>query len=159
MLPNVTLLECADQVNAQIPQGGSSPVARMSAATSGLGLSACCIPDVAALIRATTHSGALKHALIAYLYCDKLRQSPSEKPTGCRCEPMANSDHPTIIEKYANRRLYNTGTYTLVTLDELAAMLKRGRDFLVYDAQTGVDITRSVLAQIVFERENTHGAR
>jgi polyhydroxyalkanoate synthesis repressor PhaR len=72
---------------------------------------------------------------------------------------MSNSDRPIIIEKYANRRLYNAGTYTFVTLDELAAMVKRGRNFLVYDAKTGADITRSVLAQIAFEQENFHGAR
>jgi polyhydroxyalkanoate synthesis repressor PhaR len=80
-------------------------------------------------------------------------------PSVFRCEPMADSDRPTIIEKYANRRLYNAGTYSFVTLDELAAMLKRGKNFLVTDAKTGVDITRSVLAQIVFEQENSHGAR
>ncbi len=72
---------------------------------------------------------------------------------------MANSVRPTIIEKYANRRLYNTGTFTLVTLDELAAMVKRRKNFVVYDAKTGADITQSVQAQIVFERENSHGAR
>ena len=72
---------------------------------------------------------------------------------------MANSDRPIIIEKYANRRLYNAGTCAFVTLDELAAMVKRGRNFLVYDAKTGADITRSVLAQIVFEQGNFHGAR
>jgi polyhydroxyalkanoate synthesis repressor PhaR len=72
---------------------------------------------------------------------------------------MADSNRPTIIEKYANRRLYHTGICTLVTLDALATMVKRGKDFLVYDAKTGADITRSVLAQIVFERENARGAR
>ena len=72
---------------------------------------------------------------------------------------MANSDLPTIIEKYANRRLYNTGTCSLVTLDALAAMVKRRKNFLVYDAKTGTDITQSVLAQIVFEQENSHGGR
>jgi polyhydroxyalkanoate synthesis repressor PhaR len=56
-------------------------------------------------------------------------------------------------------RLYNTGTYTFVTLNDLGAMVKQGKDFLVYDAKTGADITRSVLAQIVFEQENSHGAR
>jgi polyhydroxyalkanoate synthesis repressor PhaR len=67
---------------------------------------------------------------------------------------MANSDRPTIIiEKYANRRLYNTGTYAFVTLDELAAMVKRGKNFLVYDAKTGADITQSVLAHIAFEQK------
>lgn len=70
---------------------------------------------------------------------------------------MAKSDQPTTIKKYANRRLYNTGTSTYVTLEDLAAMVKDGEDFLVYDAKTGDDITRSVLAQIIFEQENKAG--
>jgi len=70
---------------------------------------------------------------------------------------MAKSDTPTTIKKYANRRLYNTGTSTYVTLEDLAAMVKEGEDFLVYDAKTGDDITRSVLAQIIFEQENKAG--
>jgi polyhydroxyalkanoate synthesis repressor PhaR len=70
---------------------------------------------------------------------------------------MAKSDQPTTIKKYANRRLYNTGTSTYVTLEDLAAMVKQGEDFLVYDAKTGEDITRSVLAQIIFEQENKAG--
>ena len=70
---------------------------------------------------------------------------------------MTHSDRPTIIEKYANRRLYNTGTYTFVALDEIAALLDVGENFLVYDAKTGADITRSVLAQIAFEQD-FHGA-
>ncbi len=59
-----------------------------------------------------------------------------------------------VIKKYANRRLYNTSTSTYVTLDDLAAMVKSGTDFLVYDAKSGEDITRSVLTQIIFEEEN-----
>src|SRR3974390_850454 len=70
---------------------------------------------------------------------------------------MAKSDQPTTIKKYANRRLYNTGTSTYVTLEDLAAMVKQGEDFLVYDAKTGDDIPRSVLAQIIFEQENKAG--
>jgi polyhydroxyalkanoate synthesis repressor PhaR len=70
---------------------------------------------------------------------------------------MAKTDQPTTIKKYANRRLYNTGTSTYVTLEDLAAMVKQGEDFLVYDAKTGDDITRSVLAQIIFEQENKAG--
>ena len=58
-----------------------------------------------------------------------------------------------VIKKYANRRLYNTATSTYVTLDDLAAMVKGGTDFVVYDAKTGDDITRSVLAQIIFDEE------
>jgi polyhydroxyalkanoate synthesis repressor PhaR len=64
---------------------------------------------------------------------------------------------PVTIKKYANRRLYNTGTSSYVTLEDLAAMVKAGEDFVVYDAKTGEDITRSVLAQIIFEQENKEG--
>jgi polyhydroxyalkanoate synthesis repressor PhaR len=65
----------------------------------------------------------------------------------------------TVIKKYANRRLYNTATSTYVTLEDLAAMVKNAQDFLVYDAKTGEDITRSVLTQIIFEEENKGGAQ
>jgi len=70
---------------------------------------------------------------------------------------MAQSDEPVTIKKYANRRLYNTGTSTYVTLEDLASMVKAGENFVVYDAKTGEDITRSVLAQIIFEQENKEG--
>src|ERR1700722_16370332 len=70
---------------------------------------------------------------------------------------MAQSEEPIVIKKYANRRLYNTGTSTYVTLEDLAAMVKSGEDFVVYDAKTGEDITRSVLTQIIFEQENKEG--
>jgi polyhydroxyalkanoate synthesis repressor PhaR len=70
---------------------------------------------------------------------------------------MAEDKEPITIKKYANRRLYNTGTSTYVTLEDLAAMVKKGEDFVVYDAKTGEDITRSVLAQIIFEQENKEG--
>ncbi|WP_299477973.1 polyhydroxyalkanoate synthesis repressor PhaR [uncultured Roseibium sp.] len=66
---------------------------------------------------------------------------------------MAKTSEPTIIKKYANRRLYNTGTSTYVTLEDLAVMVKGEEDFVVYDAKTGDDITRSVLTQIIFEQE------
>lgn len=68
-----------------------------------------------------------------------------------------NEKEPITIKKYANRRLYNTGTSTYVTLEDLAAMVKAGEDFVVYDAKSGEDITRSVLAQIIFEQENKEG--
>jgi polyhydroxyalkanoate synthesis repressor PhaR len=72
-------------------------------------------------------------------------------------EPGTKSAEPITIKKYANRRLYNTGTSTYVTLEDLASMVKSGEDFVVYDAKTGEDITRSVLAQIIFEQENKEG--
>src|SRR5258707_15702534 len=64
---------------------------------------------------------------------------------------------PVTIKRYANRRLYNTGTSTYVTLEDLAGMVKKGEDFVVFDAKTGEEITRSVLAQIIFEQENKEG--
>jgi polyhydroxyalkanoate synthesis repressor PhaR len=64
------------------------------------------------------------------------------------------AQNAVVIKKYANRRLYNTSTSTYVTLDDLSTMVKSGTDFLVYDAKTGDDITRSVLTQIIFEEEN-----
>jgi polyhydroxyalkanoate synthesis repressor PhaR len=78
-------------------------------------------------------------------------------------EEQANASGPakqeqpknaTVIKKYANRRLYNTATSTYVTLEDLAKMVKEGTDFIVYDAKSGDDITRSVLTQIIFEEEN-----
>src|SRR5918993_5139291 len=61
---------------------------------------------------------------------------------------------PITIKKYANRRLYNTATSSYVTLDHLCQMVKDGMDFVVYDAKTGEDITRSVLTQIIVEEES-----
>jgi len=64
---------------------------------------------------------------------------------------------PVKIKKYANRRLYNTGTSSYVTLDHLCQMVKDGVDFVVHDAKTGEDITRSVLTQIIVEEEGKGG--
>ncbi len=61
---------------------------------------------------------------------------------------------PVIIKKYANRRLYNTDTSTYVTLEDLAEMVRSERDFVVYDAKTGEDLTHSVLTQIIVEQES-----
>ena len=61
------------------------------------------------------------------------------------------------IKKYANRRLYNTGNSAYVTLEDLAEMVKKGEDFVVFDAKTSEDITRSVLTQIIFEQEGKGG--
>lgn len=67
---------------------------------------------------------------------------------------MTDSEkEPIVIKKYANRRLYNTATSSYVTLDHLSQMVKSGNDFVVYDAKSNDDITRSVLTQIIFEEE------
>ena len=60
---------------------------------------------------------------------------------------------PVVVKKYANRRLYDTESSIYITLDTLADMVRRGRDFVVYDAKTGDDITRAVLTQIIMEEE------
>ena len=70
---------------------------------------------------------------------------------------MPAKDDPVVIKKYANRRLYNTGTSTYVTLEDLADMVKRGEEFTVKDAKTSEDITHLVLTQIIFELENKDG--
>jgi polyhydroxyalkanoate synthesis repressor PhaR len=70
---------------------------------------------------------------------------------------MAKNTGTITIKKYANRRLYNTGTSTYVTLDDLAVMVKKGEDFVVLDAKSGDDITHSVLTQIIFEQESKTG--
>lgn len=66
---------------------------------------------------------------------------------------MTNAATPTIIKKYANRRLYNTATSSYVTLEHLCQLVKNNEDFVVYDAKSGDDITRSVLTQIIVEEE------
>lgn len=61
---------------------------------------------------------------------------------------------PIKVKKYANRRLYNTATSSYVTLDHLSQMVKNGQQFVVEDAKTHEDITRSVLTQIIVEEES-----
>src|SRR5437762_7522917 len=58
-----------------------------------------------------------------------------------------------VVKKYANRRLYNTATSSYVTLDDLTTIIKKVGDFVVHDAKTGEDLTRSVLTQIIVEQE------
>jgi len=66
-------------------------------------------------------------------------------------------DKPTVIKKYANRRLYDTGRSSYVTLEDLCQMVKEGRDFVVYDAKTNEDLTHAVLTQIIVEQEGRGG--
>src|SRR5579884_1629092 len=74
-------------------------------------------------------------------------------PTASGGAPPGGRTKPVVVKKYANRRLYNTATSSYVTLDDLARMIKEGGDFVVNDAKTGEDITRSVLTQIIVEQE------
>jgi polyhydroxyalkanoate synthesis repressor PhaR len=70
---------------------------------------------------------------------------------------MAKNEGQIVIKKYANRRLYNTGTSTYVTLEDLAEMVKKGEEFTVQDAKSGEEITHAVLTQIIFEQESKTG--
>jgi polyhydroxyalkanoate synthesis repressor PhaR len=70
---------------------------------------------------------------------------------------MSKENSPITIKKYANRRLYNTDTSAYITLEDLASIVKKGDDIVVYDAKSGDDITRSVLTQIIFEQEGKNG--
>jgi polyhydroxyalkanoate synthesis repressor PhaR len=74
-------------------------------------------------------------------------------------EPMPEKKEAVVIKKYANRRLYNTETSAYVTLDDLAAMVRSDRDFVVFDAKTSDDLTHSVLTQIIVEQEAKSGGQ
>jgi polyhydroxyalkanoate synthesis repressor PhaR len=75
-----------------------------------------------------------------------------------RVDPHVDKTTPVVIKKYANRRLYNTETSAYVTLDDLAAMVRIERDFVVFDAKTGEDLTRAVLTQIIVDQESRPGS-
>jgi polyhydroxyalkanoate synthesis repressor PhaR len=84
------------------------------------------------------------------------------KPIPLSAKNKASADgtkpKPVIIKKYANRRLYNTETSSYVTLEDLGEMVRSERDFLVYDAKTGEDLTHTVLTQIIVEEEGRTGS-
>jgi len=88
-------------------------------------------------------------------------QKPAAAATPMLNKPDAPADkkEAVVIKKYANRRLYNTETSTYVTLEDLASMVRGDRDFVVYDAKTGDDLTHSVLTQIIVEQENRVGGQ
>jgi polyhydroxyalkanoate synthesis repressor PhaR len=87
-----------------------------------------------------------------------MQEKSAEKP-GEKLGEKSDKREPVVVKKYANRRLYNTETSTYVTLDDLAAMVKAGRDFVVYDAKTGDDLTHAVLTQIIVEQEGRMGGQ
>jgi polyhydroxyalkanoate synthesis repressor PhaR len=81
--------------------------------------------------------------------------TPQGTPQGTPSDAAADTPAgpPVVVKKYANRRLYNTESSSYVTLEDLATMVRHGRHFVVYDAKSGEDITRSVLTQIIVEEE------
>ncbi len=81
---------------------------------------------------------------------ERMAQDDIHSPTDATEAP---NTPPVVVKKYANRRLYNTESSSYVTLEDLATMVRQGRHFVVYDAKSGEDITRSVLTQIIVEEE------
>ena len=58
---------------------------------------------------------------------------------------------PVVIKKYGNRRLYDTAGSRYVNLEDIAALIREGRELKVVDAKTGQDLTRVTLTQIITE--------
>jgi polyhydroxyalkanoate synthesis repressor PhaR len=84
-------------------------------------------------------------------------RTPMNQPVGRWALTQANGNgaaEKIIIKKYANRRLYDTSASAYVTLEHLSELTRQGKEFIVQDAKTGEDLTRAVLAQIIFEQEN-----
>jgi polyhydroxyalkanoate synthesis repressor PhaR len=84
---------------------------------------------------------------------EKKAMTVSEKKHGAADAKAGSKKEPIVVKKYANRRLYNTDTSTYVTLEDLAQMVRAERDFVVFDAKSGEDLTHTVLTQIIVEQE------
>ncbi|MTH80336.1 polyhydroxyalkanoate synthesis repressor PhaR [Paracoccus aestuariivivens] len=69
---------------------------------------------------------------------------------------MAEVDNtaPLLIKRYASRRLYNTETSDYVTLEDVAALIRKGRQVKIVDLKSGDDLTRQYLLQIIAEHES-----
>ena len=65
----------------------------------------------------------------------------------------ADSNSPRVLKKYPNRRLYDTQTSSYITLADVKKMVLEGQEFVVRDAKTSDDLTRSILLQIILEEE------
>ena len=76
----------------------------------------------------------------------------SPEAAGGSASSMATFGQPVTIKAYANQRLYHSGTGSYISLDDLAAMVEDEQDFVVWEAKTGEDITRSILKQIILRR-------
>jgi polyhydroxyalkanoate synthesis repressor PhaR len=85
---------------------------------------------------------------------DTAAQRDAAEPGTAASTTPRQASPVVVVKKYANRRLYNTETSSYVTLEDLAAMIRAGREFTVHDAKTGEDISRSVLTQIIVEEES-----
>lgn len=67
--------------------------------------------------------------------------------------PTAAADKVRVIKKYPNRRLYDTDTSSYITLADVKTLVMKAAPFVVRDAKTNEDLTRSILLQIILEEE------
>lgn len=80
--------------------------------------------------------------------------SPEEIPAHNASKTAADKTEATrIIKKYPNRRLYDTETSAYITLAEVRRLVMSSTHFVVRDAKTNEDLTRSILLQIILEEE------
>jgi polyhydroxyalkanoate synthesis repressor PhaR len=67
---------------------------------------------------------------------------------------VTDTKAPLLIKRYASRRLYNTETSDYVTLDDIAKVIRAGREVQIVDLKSGDDLTRQYLLQIIAEHES-----
>ena len=67
-------------------------------------------------------------------------------------------DSPRVFKKYANRRIYDTHDSRYVTLEELAAVIRKGGEVKIIDAKTKADVTAYILTQIVLDQAKNNNA-
>ncbi len=79
------------------------------------------------------------------------RASSSSRPPAAEAGPARSAQR--IIKKYPNRRLYDTSSSAYITLAQVRQLVMDHEDFVVCDAKTGEDLTRSILLQIILEAE------
>ncbi len=75
------------------------------------------------------------------------------RPEAPAAEDAADASNQRILKKYPNRRLYDTYTSSYITLADVKKMVLAGQAFVVRDAKTSEDLTRSILLQIILEEE------
>lgn len=87
--------------------------------------------------------------------CDSISASASSTRTARNGLLMSKQDSPArIIKKYPNRRLYDSETSAYITLADVKQLVMEGKHFVVQDAKSGDDLTRSILLQIILEEES-----
>jgi len=96
---------------------------------------------------------SLKCAAVQYIGCFAEEAHTNMTKNNTPDTPSAER----VIKKYPNRRLYDTDTSSYITLTEIKQLVMNSETFVVRDAKSGDDLTRSILLQIILEEE-AHGS-